>query len=160
MHLRNLKKKAGYTVDTAPFYAIFIIAVAIFSVAFMLIVNSNSAGRIEVPEGLETYILYQRFLRSPDCFVYEDISGRAYPLTLDFNKFTQYNIENCYQAFGNKKIPAFKLTLTVPEKQAAVQTDNWNNALGPQKRIPPKIISVYYNNKKTEGQLSIEIQNV
>ncbi len=156
----KLKKKATYTADTAPFYAIFAIVVTVLFMIFVLLVNHYSADNVEIPKNIEAYLLYQRFLRSPDCFTYEDISGRAYPLILDWSKFTEENLKNCYVSYQNKNIPAFRLKLTFPEKESTIQTENWNSQFGPHKIEKPKQMWVYFNNEKYKGELSIEIQNV
>ena len=153
-------KKAVYAADTAPFYMIFAVVVTGLFLMFLLIVNSNASNLIEVNKDLGNYFLYQRFLTSPDCFTYEDISGKVYPMNLDFSKFTQYSINNCYNSFNNQKLPAFRLKLSFSEKESVIKTDNWNDNKPVQKRNEPMPVIVLSQNKKYKGDLSIEMQNV
>ena len=148
----------GYAGDTAVFYAIFAIAVSIMFIAFVVIVNTHSTDRVELPAGLDTYLLSQRFIRSPDCFAYEDISGRAYSNIIDFNKFTETQLNNCYIA--NEKLPAFRLKLSFQGEVSTIQTTNWDNSLNLTKREKPLSILVHHNDKNAKGDLSIEMQNV
>ena len=93
-------KKGTYTADTAPFYVIFAFVVTALFILFVIVTTNYASSNVEPPKELNEYLLYQRFLRSSDCFAYQDISGRVYPATIDFNKFAQKNIENCY--IGNE----------------------------------------------------------
>ena len=138
-----MNKKATYAADTAPFYAVFAIVVSTLFIVFVLLVSSYSTDKVQVPKGLNTYLLTQRFLRSPDCFTYEDISGRSYPLTFDINKFTQANLNNCY--VGDEKTQAFRLKLTFADKESILQTNNWEDSSGFIREIP-KDIFVYSDN--------------
>ena len=151
-------KKATYTADTAPFYVIFAFIITFLFILFAIVITSYASDKVEPPEGLNEYLLYQRFLRSSDCFVYQDISGRVHSTTIDFNKFTQKNIENCY--IGNNHVPAFKLKLSFNNQESEVKTNNWNDNKPLEKRESPYSILVYYQDKKYQGELIIEMQNV
>ena len=105
-----MNKKAFYAADTAPFYAIFAIVVSVLFIFFTLILSHYTENTAEIPKNLEPYLLSQRFLRSPECFTYEDISGRSYSNVIDPTKFTQDRLNTCYN-LEDQEAPAFKLTL-------------------------------------------------
>ena len=153
-------KKGTYAADTAPFYAMFAIVTSVLFIIFVFIVNSYSVSEVEIPKGINEYISQQRFIRSPDCFAYEDISGRTYPSVMDWTKFNQKRIEECYASYGEEKLPAFSLTLSYAGKEKTIYTDNWNTQAGPEKREPPKNVLVQFGTTRHEGTLTIEIQNV
>jgi len=152
-----MNKKAIYAADTAPFMIIFVLFVSVIFIVSLFLFNSHSISKVEIPEGLDSYLLSQRFLRSPECFIYEDISGRVNALTLDLSKFNQQTLNKCYQ--GNEKTPSFRLKLTYQDQELILQTNNWNSEQSFE-RAPIKNIFVQSNNKKINGKLSIEVQNV
>lgn len=147
-------KKAFYAGDTAPFYAVFAIVISILFMFFLILINTYSSNTAQIPENLESYILTQRFLRSPECFTYQDISGRVHPLLIDITKFTEERLNKCYNS-ENKKLPAFQLILN----DKTIQTANWDEEIGIQKRDKYDIL-VYSENKKQHVKLSVGIQNV
>ena len=156
---KKINKKAMYAIDTAPFYAVFSIVVSGLFIFFVMILTSHSSDNVSIPENLEEFVLYQRFLRSPDCFVYEDLSGRSHQLLIDLNKFTEDNLNTCYESGNNKNIPAFKLTLSFLEKTKTIKTSNWDAKGIIKKKEPAKNIIVVNKNKKYPGKIIIEIQN-
>ncbi|MBW2996279.1 hypothetical protein KY332_03190 [Candidatus Woesearchaeota archaeon] len=151
-------KKAQFAAGTAVFWIAGLVLTIAFITGFLYFTGYYSSSKVNIEPKLEEYILYQRFLSSPDCFVYEDISGRAYPLVIDWNKFTQKNIDSCYIPPSQEISPAFRLKLSFQDKEKTAKTRNWDDSLG-FARITPKKILVYYNNQKQLGELSIEIQN-
>lgn len=152
----KLNKKATYAADTAPFYLIFAVVVTILFMVFVFMVTSYSTSKIEVSPELKEYLLYQRFLRSPECFAYEDISGRAYPLMIDLKKFNKQNIDSCYKVSEN--LPAFNLILATDNTSRSLSTENWNQDIGPQRRESPKIIYVYSSGNIQKASMIIEVQ--
>ena len=157
--MRTLKqKKAQFAAGTAVFWVVSLFLIIAFVTGFLYFTGYHSASKVSIEPELEEYILYQRFLSSPDCFVYEDISGRAYPLIIDWNKFTQKNIESCYIPPSEAISPAFRLKLSFQDKEKTSKTRNWDDSLD-FTRIAPKKVFVYSNNQKQLGELSVEIQN-
>jgi len=152
-----MNRKGTYAADTAPFYAIFAIFVSILFIAAVFIMNSYSTDKVEVPKGLDAYLSYQRFFRSADCFVSEDISGRVNTLILDCNKFTQEKINDCYK--GNENTPGFRLKLEYGETTKNIQTSNWNNERSFERGVPKNVL-VLCDDKEYDGKLTIEVQDV
>lgn len=156
----KLNKKSQYAADTMPFYVVFIFAINLLFLIFILIVNNVGAEKVDAPEGLTEYIINQRFIRSPDCFVYEDISGRAYPLVLEWNKFTEESLNSCYQSTIS---PNIKLSLFFAEDDKnikSIKTKKWQPEKGPDKVYQPINLLIYHNNQISQGKLTIEMQNV
>jgi len=154
----KLNKKSQYAADTMPFYAVFIIVVNVLFIIFILAVNNIGSKQVDAPEGLTEYLVNQRFLRSADCFVYEDISGRVYPLVLEWNKFTEETLNECY--ITDEKTKPVQLSLSFTEGEKKIKTKNWQPIKGPDKAIQPIDILIYYNNQISQGKLTIEMQNV
>ena len=108
--------RKGQEAADIPFYIFMIfIVIGLFS-AFALYINVDSKDRIEPSIDMKQFISYQGFLRSPDCFVYEDISGRTHSLTLDISKFNEKNLRSCYVTEKDDKNIPFRITLTYADK--------------------------------------------
>ncbi len=92
----------------------YIIAAIIISIAFLLLVYVIPSRKSEIaliPLTLENYLLTQRFFNSPSCFAFQDEkTSRAYPWIIDLEKFSQDNLNKCYDA-NNKDVKAYRLTL-------------------------------------------------
>jgi len=151
-------KKGAYEADTTPFYIIFGIIVSVLFILFVFIVSNYSTDAATPPEGLEEYLQVQRFLRSPDCFTYEDIAGRTYPLIFDWEKFTQARLTTCFITKGLTNINAFRLRLSFDQGNKNIQTDNWDDESNLDKSEAPKKVFVYFNNQIYEGQFTLGVQ--
>ena len=95
----------------------YIIAAIVISIAFLLLVLIIPSKKSEIaiiPDGLENYLLTQRFFNSPSCFAFafqDEKTSRAYPWIIDLAKFNQNNLNDCYDA-NNKDVKAYRLTLS------------------------------------------------
>ena len=156
----KLPKKAQIAMDWMPFLIVFSVVVGVIFAIFIFLVNTYASSNVDIPEEINEYVLYQRFLRNPSCFIYEDIAGRSYPLHIDMVKFNQNRIERCYTSFGNKDFIAFKLKLSYDGKEQSIKTDNWDDALGPDKRETIKGIIVHIGKNTFGGEMAIEMQNI
>jgi hypothetical protein len=157
--MKKLNKKAVEAADSMIFVMIFAVAVVSLFAILVFMFTYYSSDTVKLPEGLETYLLTQRFTRSPDCFVYEDVSGRSYPFTLDWDKFSEESLNECYVSPANIDVPAFRLRLSFSEGGRNIQTSNWNDDKGPDLIKSPQHVFVYYNNKKYNGQFTLGIQD-
>lgn len=153
------KKAEGYAADTMIFYAIFGILASLLAVAFVYIVQSDSMKAVEVPDDVSNYILYQRFLRSPECFVFEDFTGRAHPMYIDAEKFNEKRMDECYQPVDDE-FTAFSLSLVFGDEELKINSNNWNDNEGPEKRKKPISVFVVKEGKIINGKMIISIQNV
>jgi hypothetical protein len=72
-------------------YAFFILVLFLGTVSTM----SSISGRMNrVPDNLEYQLLRDRAFASPECFAYQDMTGRSYDI-IDINKFTNESLAYC-----------------------------------------------------------------
>lgn len=137
----------------------YLVAVLVITAAFFLIVWFVSTGKTQISEitpGLENYLIIQRFLTSPSCFVFEEKDiGRAYSSMLDLKKFNQQNLDKCYNIEGTK-VKAYRLTLKYGAEEKSLATRNWEGFI---KKSETKKIYVYDEGKIIRGKLIIEMQD-
>ena len=124
--LKLLKNKRGeegfWAADTWPFYLIFGIILNVVFLIFLLGINSNAEAKTKIPDGLEEISVNIGFLFSEDCFLYSD-NGIIRAYELDFNKFNEFNLNNCA---GDKQ--PIKLTLKLGNKEKVIKTNHYFEA--------------------------------
>lgn len=153
-------KKATIAGRKVLFYIIFAFAAAITALLLIYITTTDASELHKIPAGLETHLAISRFLYSPACFAYEDESiGRSYSL-IDWSKFTDSILRNCYP-INSTKVKGFELTLTIENKEKqkqekTISTANWEGLLS--KKIEKKVV-VLKEEKYYNGKLEIGIQN-
>jgi hypothetical protein len=136
----------------------YLVAVLVITASFFLIVWFVSTGKTQISEitpGLENYLIIQRFLSSPSCFVFEEEQIKAHPLVLDPKKFNQNNLDKCYNA-ENTKVKAYNLRLKYGTEEKSLATRNWEGFL---KKSETKRIYVYDEGRIIRGELIIEMQD-
>jgi hypothetical protein len=153
--LRN--KKATFAVDTFPFYIIFAVLITFMWMAFIIYMDYYARDNVTPPKGFDAYMISQRFFRSPDCFTYQDISGRTYPMIIDANKFNDQRIASCYIA--NKDTFAYELTLSYEDKENKIRSANWNTNAGLSYSEAPKSVLVRKENSLIPGKMKMSVQN-
>ncbi len=140
--------------DTMPFWIFFAIVAGFVAVGFTLMIHEFGAKKIAIRGNLEEHVLIQRFLTSPECFLY---SEKSISQSLDYTKFSGDRLNTCF--LGTDKKHAFQLTLALGGKETqSIKTNNWIDAKKTAKSyILP--VSVMVSNQKVAGELSVEIQN-
>ena len=138
------------------FYVIFgFVAV----ITFFVILSFASSNRSEIsiiPFGLENYLSSQRFLNSQLCFVFQDKDTvRTEPWQIDIEKFTQENLNKCYNA-EDTNVKAYRLTLNYNNEKITITTKNWEGFL---KKAETKKVTVYDKGKEQRAELFIEMQD-
>ena len=123
-------KRGSYILGKKPAYFIICLFFLTFSfLIFGFIIKSQLSSTTTFPDNLETTILINRFLNSPECFAYQDKEiDRTYLGVIDLEKFNKKNLEKCYFTDDNN-LKAFKLTLKSPDiqiKDNNVFTSNWD----------------------------------
>lgn len=137
------------------FYIVFGILASITFLLIAFLVPVNASEISQIPEGMENYILIQRFLSSPLCFAYVDKdTGRAYPGLIDTGKFTQANLDGCYDA-KDSNAKAYRLTSNYWKDTKTIQTTNWEGFLA---KAQTEKIKVYDNGLINDAALFIEMQ--
>ncbi len=126
------------------------IVVAVFFV-FLYVVGNVQNDILNTKPSLDRDLLIARFVYSPDCFVKYDINiMRAYPFVIDWNKFTDENLDLCMQS---KK--GFKLSLIGENNYKIINSKNWD---GKSDFSIEKDI-IIDNDGFKKGTLRIEVQN-
>jgi hypothetical protein len=153
----NLSKKGSIAGRKMIFYMIlsFFLAIAGFLVVY--ITYSNLSDIAKIPEGLEPYILEQRFGAIPACFAYTDPdSGRIVPRTIDWASFTNESMALCY-ATKESLHYSFLLTLknSQTDEEITIATPNWDRASQKSKTIDVTIIK---DQIRFPGKLTIAVQ--
>ncbi|MFW9876295.1 MAG: hypothetical protein ACFFG0_24630 [Candidatus Thorarchaeota archaeon] len=160
MKLYNSKKaRELWTPDTFPFWMVFTIILGFTALFFLWIITPFATKTAEIPEGVEAYILMQRFTNSPNCFAYLDGTGRVYQKMIDLEKFTDENMKICYQT-EDKEIPAFKLTLSIPGQDLtkSVKTPNWREGYLVKERSFKEVF-IKFNGEVYKIRMVVDIQN-
>lgn len=154
MKFKKLTKKSQIIGKEALSYVILgiFLAITILFIAYFL--PKSNAEISKIPEGLEDYLLAQRFFSSKSCFTYLE-GRRLYPSIIDINKFNQATLDSCYSE-SDSGIKAFRLTLDYNNEKKVLSTKNWQGFL---KRASTETIFVYDNDKIYEGKILIEIQD-
>ncbi|MBU1204688.1 MAG: hypothetical protein KKE93_02150 [Nanoarchaeota archaeon] len=121
------KRASGYLLGKKPMYflaVLFYLAFAFLFFSFFISYNITSTNAI--PANVETTVLINRFLNSPDCFAYEDgETGRAYHGIIDIKKFDDDKISKCYSTNKDKSY-SFRFELESANIDRKVcSTPNW-----------------------------------
>lgn len=132
----------------------------IASIVFLLVVHMAASDKSKITEvlpGLEEYLIMQRFLTSPNCFVYQDAdTGKVYAWTIDLQKFNEDRLNKCYSA-SDTKVKAFRLSLSHGTLKTTISTKNWEGFL---KKAETRQVYVYDMGQIKTGELFIEMQDV
>ena len=147
--------------DTILFWIIFGVVLSIVGVFVVLAVFNTGSEQARIHDNLESLNLMQRFVKSPECFIYKK-DGIVLNRVIDIEKYTEGNLGSCYN-INEKVAPAFRLTLTSSEiviSEPTIKTTNWNDNRGFEEKLAPRGFTIFSDNKKYNGQLVIEIQNV
>jgi hypothetical protein len=122
----------------------------------MGIISSVVYYKTTIPYELEEYILVNKILSSDECFSHLDTLSNEYiPLSIDISKFNKEKLDSCYP---EGDYYALRITLAYTS-EITLSTPNWNQDKGADKRLPPKIITVYDKDEKNLAKMIFEIQN-
>ena len=66
----------------------------------------------------------------------------------------------CYSPLQSKNVKEFKLTFKLPSgEERTAKTTNWDDK-GAYEREAPEHIPIYYQGKRIDGEMIVEVQNV
>jgi hypothetical protein len=126
----SLGKKAEDSSNFTQFIIIAIFVVIFAFMVFLYVTDHFMADILYTNEGLDEEIIISRVFFSPSCFVYMDEnSNRAYPMVIDFDKFTQERLDECMQT--QKRI---SFTLYVGGTAKEIHTKGWDGTFTEQYR--------------------------
>lgn len=144
--------------DTIIFWIIFGVVLGFVTIIFVLLVSKSGAEKFKIYENLESLNLIQRFLKSPDCFIYLE-NGRTFTNQIDFEKFSDERLNSCYTS--SKEMPAYKIILNsnIEDLNKVIKTKNWNDNRNYEERISKEVL-IIRQNEIQKGNMEIEVQNV
>lgn len=152
-------KKADISGEKIIFYIANVFVLAFLFLFIAGLIFTTKASKVGIPEGLENFIFIQRFTSSPHCFTYQDPeTNRYYTGTIDWNKFTEYNLNYCYDS-ENKNVKEFQLklmNLRTNKNTTKIKTKNWVGRVDEERE---KNVRIYKEGNFYDGKLIVEIQN-
>jgi len=135
-------------------YSLIAVFVLLYMVGlFSYVLSHFKYSTLHTSKTLDEDLLMQRFMRSPDCFVYFDYEiNRAYPNVIDWEKFSDEQLNKCLL---HKNIK-FQLTLENLErnKLKTIKSAGWNNRV---ERSLSKDVLIK-DDRIWRGNLKIDIQ--
>ncbi len=100
--------------------------IAILMLAFVIIVVGYQGKLTAVPAEIKAQFVSLRFFTNPDCFAYQDpITKRVFPYTIDLSKFTEKQMESCYQTDKDKGYQNLNFKVTIDYGGMSVKTNNY-----------------------------------
>lgn len=117
----------------------------------MLIMIQYKAAVTYFPPIVEDELLVYRFAYAPNCFAYEDGTGRTYAGVIDLAKFNTAQMNTCYSVAKESEVRAFWLMLG----SYSIKTNNWQ---GNATSVIIKPVLVKDGNKIKEDELKFFMQ--
>lgn len=160
----RMNKKSDIAVEKALIYG-FVVAIllSVLFIVLVFILGVDVVGYTKITPGLEEFIFIQRFLNSPQCFVYQEKdTGIFKPRVVDWSKFNEYSPNKCYST-SNENVAAFGFILhnldtgEVKPDTNPFQTKNWRGDPIKKKKID---VQIFKDDKLYNGKLIVEIKNV
>ena len=108
---------------------------------------------VAAPGELYLIAYTQRFINSPNCFAYQDETGRAYPGILDWDKFTNESLRRCFFTRDEWDV-GFQLTLQNLDEKKVIETENYYQFR--EKRV--EYVLIRKDEQLFKGNLSIGLQ--
>ena len=148
----------GWIADAMPYYALFALVVGVLFFLFVFIASSYVGGQYTIPSGLEENITKQRFW-TDSCFSAYGLNNRL-SFTLDWERFDQTVLDECYKAHEGYPVPAYRLTLGVGNEEKTVMTPGWSSASGnTQAKQYIKDVRVLKNDEMYDGAFIVEVKD-
>ncbi len=122
--------------------------ITVLLLAFLFIVAGFKARLISVPEALQAEFVSLRFANIPECFAYEDVSGRVHPGIIDASKFTEEQMKKCYSVPEEKGYREFNFELELQQAQKKVMSNEYYQV--PNKNLEKRLAVLVRNNDRWE----------
>ncbi len=155
-----MKNKKGQQVSNVPskllFWTLTGIVWSLTALFLLIIILKYKATVNYFPPEVEDSLLAYRFLYAPDCIAYQDETGRTYAGIIDWNKFTQQQLNLCYAVSQGGEARAFKLVLKRPGAESkTLRTNNWR---GSADRTMTKMVVIKEGEILEAGELQFFIK--
>lgn len=98
-----------------------IISALVFALALFILDFKEKL--VSTPPELRAEVISLRFTNIPECFAYQDRTGRVYPGIIDLAKFNQQQLDGCYSVDAERgyRDINFKLSLSSFDKEIATR---------------------------------------
>ncbi|MBI2134976.1 hypothetical protein HYU09_03220 [Candidatus Woesearchaeota archaeon] len=156
--IRPRHKKGMEWTTNVIFWIFYIMAVGVTAAVIasmqLYFVNENAG----IPEGFEESTLIARITSSGECFAYKDKAGKIHAGTIDFERFTQEQMDKCFPESRVKY--SFYAALEVPDAESSansVKTRNWVES--PQFRESVEDVLVLKDSSIYQAKLRVKIKN-
>ena len=155
--IASTKKGQEAPEDISEYSVYFLFACIFFGILFVvfltLVVKIHEQ---HVPEGLRKSTHTARFINN--CFPYIDSeTGRKYAGIIDYGKFTQERLAECYMIDSKTVAFGYQLRLTSEDNKdldKTIRTSNYNHYT--ERTVSP--ILIFSNNHYYSGELSVDFQ--
>ena len=101
--------------------------IGVLMIAFVIFIVGYQGKLTAIPGELKTGFITLRFVTNPDCFAYQDATGRTFPYTIDLSKFTEERMNLCYLTDPEKGYNTFNFKLTLHGRDMSLATNNFFN---------------------------------
>ena len=121
-----MNKKAQFDVaKTILFWMMAGIMLTVILFAFGMIMVGYKSKLTYVPPQLKAELISLRFVNSPDCFAYQDQTGRVFPGIIDLKKYSSSQLkEDCYPTALEKD---FSFALELKGKNVKIKTEGYSH---------------------------------
>src|SRR3989344_2497041 len=88
------------------------VLITITVIALVFLFSGYQRQLVEVPSELRAELISLRFVNTPECFTYQDLTtGRIFAGVIDLQKFTQENMDRCYSTEPEKGFTDYNFAL-------------------------------------------------
>ncbi len=151
-------KKGFEAVEKSFYYAIFSFVLVAVLFLFGYYVGSEGSSITKVPKNLNEDLFYSLIINT-NCFAYQNLdSGRTFVGTIDWDKFNQHNLDQCFYAKARYNL-GYRITLRnmiTGQQKSPISTPNFKTT---DKSLLKKI-KIIDNNNLYDGELKIEVQKI
>jgi hypothetical protein len=128
----NKKGEDGSAYDLtrkSVYWAVAGVMLVIAVMIYVYFIGSMDSRLTYVSPKVYAEAISQRFANIPGCFAYQDPeTERTYPGVIDLTKFTQDQMQKCYQTDLEKGYEDYNFRLLLKNKKVQVTTNNYFNA--------------------------------
>ena len=116
------KKGQAELAQTAIFWTIMVFMLTMVIITFALILGNYRNDFVEIPPQLQAELISLRFTNVDDCFALSE-QDIVQPGIIDLNKFTNQQMDNCYQAGKD----TYNFRLLLKENGKELHSENYAN---------------------------------
>lgn len=117
-------RKAQFDIgQKSIWWVIFMFLMVGLIIAFVVVIGAYKNSALILPNKLQTQLIANRFVTSPDCFAYQDpVTKRVDIGTIDLKKFTLERMNDCYQT---KDSHEFNYRIKLEELKKEIKSNNF-----------------------------------